>query len=143
MTQITAIPVGSSQSIAQTKPAQLAPTTLQKRFLESVTQSFSQLSHGEEDTKILKRNYIEKKKKRRKKTSWSFRFQICYRICSPSEKILRDVEAGEGEREYGEGTGTTLCKKAFCRWGCRTGSGELDEVRAGNFQRQIKVICSF
>lgn len=64
MTQITAIPVGSSQSIAQTKPAQLAPTTLQKRFLESVTQSFSQLSHGEEDTKVLKRNYIEKKKKK-------------------------------------------------------------------------------
>lgn len=120
MTQINAIPAGSAeyfQSIAQTKPMQLVPTNLQKRFLELVAQCFSQLSLGQDDTKMLKRNYIKKKKK----NSWSFRFQIHCRICSPSEKVLRDVGAGEGEREYGESTGITLCKELFCRWSAELG----------------------
>lgn len=59
-----------------------------------------QLSLDQNDTKMLKRNYIKEKKK--KKNSWSFHFQKCYRICSPSEKVLRGVGAGEGKGRIGK-----------------------------------------
>lgn len=55
------------------------------------------------------------------------------RACSLSDGC-RDVvgHVGAGGREYGERAGTTLCKEAFWRWGCRTGGiAELDEARAG------------
>lgn len=61
MSQLNELAAGSTecfQSIAQAKSVQLAPANLQKRFLESVTQCFSQLSLGQDDTKMLKRNYI-------------------------------------------------------------------------------------
>lgn len=60
-----------------------------------------QLSLDQNDTKMLKRNYIKEKKKK-KKNSWSFHFQKCYRICSPSEKVLTGVEAREGKGRMGK-----------------------------------------
>lgn len=61
-----------------------------------------------------------------------FSFSDILQACSPSDGC-RDVlsHAGAGEGECGERAGTTLCKEAFWRWGCRTGEmAEPREARA-------------
>lgn len=92
-----------------------------------------QLSLDQNDTKMLKRNYIKEKKKEEKQLEFSFSEML--QNLFPLWESTKRCRSRRGERENGESTGTTLCKEAFWRWGCRTGSAELDEARAGNFQR--------